>query len=513
MRNSGFLNLHRRPRKSFSQRINILFCGSPIFILFHFLRKMKNVSTRSLVTLSVASSVCAVVSLLLVMVGSATLIDAKGLTGRSSYGSYYGGGGYYRASKIGYYSRTNRYYITNMGWRAGYSYAYRGPQLRTAGGPLTDAELAGIICKRNVTVDTTVANYANGITYNSTQRCYKESSEVAGDPTNTNVDNFMLNRFRFNYRVNDGAAPTVDMVVFPDKDIIVGLVNNTFRLTTLTFTSVAAGGGSTVVDLSTLTWRACSLATCSGGPQGFSYPSSRFVEGSRVYTVSVYADIPSPNVRVQLRFWLSSDFSEEPNYEHVFLMPGATKVDIMLTPATAAEAAMTVTLAALIAVPKAPGAGTTVTNIAIASDILGTEYGPQKMQRLDIGTTTDQQNGQGSYLSWSSSFDRNVLCFSPTDATCMSVNAVGTIPAPVCDAASLPLPTKCQSNFLRDGQVAYEFSWTSKGPMSSAITGFNWYFDFGYYDPSVGVQPDSGASAHTLSLIAVAVVATLLLMF
>lgn len=430
------------------------------------------------------------------------LCQAKGSFGGVRASS----GGYFRSSKTGYYSSRTRYYTTNMYWGRGYAYSsyrnnYHGPSIRTSLSQPDAAQLTGLVCKRKVIVDSTVPNFARSITWNSTQRCVKEVVQIPGDPSNLPFEQLMLDRFRFT--VSNDPYPTVDLVVFPDKDITVPTVNTTLRARRLIVSSPTNPTPLAEVDFSSLTWQPCTLNTCAApsATSNIGRPSSRFLDGGRVFTNAIRATWNS-TVVITLRFWLSEDFDEDGWWNHIFLFPSLLKWDFQVeVPSAAAFASMfpgltsnSVFRVELALAAPAPGSlGSQLTPIPVATDRLATNYNPKEMNRIEIGTFTDQQNSNAALLSWWSAVDPQVLCFTPGQGTTcasfdpgFSASALpGLIACRSTDAVG-SLPPYCQ-NFLRNNQVGYLLSWTFQ-PLIAPPYVAQWYVDFGYFDPNEGTQ-------------------------
>lgn len=443
---------------------------------------------------------------LLLLFGAVCLVDAKGSFGsaRSS------GGGYFRSSKTGFYSSRTRYYTTGMYWRSGYSYShYTGPSLRTSAGALPATQLQDVMCKRNVRVDTNVADYISTITLNSTQNCYKELYALPGDPGNVAFDQLMLNRFRF--RIDLSTYPTVYLNVYPDKDITVPSVNVSLRARRL---QIVDNSGVTLAeqDLSGITWQPCTLLQCQSGltTSTIGRPSSRFVEGGRVMTVAVTGMWKS-SVRITLRWWLSNDFDEDGWYDHVLLLPSMIKwdyvVEVLDYAALQADfpglpPVARVRLESIVGTPKAGTPGGTLTPIAVSADRLATDYNPIEMNRIEMGTYTDQQNNAAARLSWWSAVDPQQLCFTAGGTTCTNFDTgfvASTFQGPgLCVANDPAPPAYCQNLLLKD-QTGYSLVWTFN-PMLANGYQARWYMHFGYFDPNEGLQaiPASAPAGKTV---------------
>jgi len=441
----------------------------------------------------------------------ATDVEAKGTTGfgRSM------GGGYYRSSKTGYYSRTNRYYVYGMYWRSGYYYSYRGPSFRQRATQLSQQQMQNLLCRREVRVDTNVpatdgVNFVDIVAVNSTQKCYIENDSTPNSPLNVPVDTLMLSRFRF--VLSARPYPTVDLVVYPDKDISVGLVNNTIRLTKLFFsTHATVVAEAFAIDLGALQWRPCTLDSCVPSTtlqtgNAFGQPSSRFMEGSRVFFTSVFSEWNNA-LRIQLRFWLSDDFDEDAAFDHVFLMPNAVKVDIVTTMlpqysryfggsnASIGGSDLHYGVEALLAAPVT-GAGAAVRYLPTPVGRQATEYNPQRQARVQLGTVTDQTNYQASFVSWASATSGIHLCWDNSSTTSPNtcVGFVQEDPRDLNNSIACAVGANvgvCQ-NLLRPDQQAYRLQWIERGAASDPRTR-SWYLSFGYLDPAVATQPDSSA--------------------
>lgn len=570
---------------------------------------------------------------LLVVLLLAVFGDAKGST--TGWRGRAVGGGYYRGSKTGYYSRTNRYYLAPMSWRGGRYYSYRGPTFRANGvSYLTQEQIENAMCRRNVVVDTSAAAteirdpntgavlntlplYGPQVILNSTQYCYEEKSVQPGAPENVPLEALMLSRFRFNISVEQ--YPQVGLVVYPDKDLdTVAVVNTTLRFRRLFVTTKQSSSSSTTtapadsdilreLDLRTgadnslaqdgsdiVAWRPCSMDACGVNVSGVSSvgsaigrPSSRHMEGSRLTFLSVYYDSAASGIRVQLRFWLSDDFDEDNSYEHVLLMPNAMKVDVKtsITDLTKYETFVgfvpsvnrTVTpgddlqgsylgnnvtylgVEALLSAPET-GPGSTATYQATAPNRVGTDYNPQTMDRIALGTTTDISTNNAAFMSFATTNSKNHLCTSNvasqgyTYSPCVDFFDKSTTALNdnvLCSTSYLPASSTTSSSTTKKNDAVCEdmLLGHATGGNGGPSTGKNdavvyslkfydqarsmnklvtnpktvpgsqyasntdrsreWYVNLGYSDPVVSVQADqdSGASSLLVSLSTIALFA------
>lgn len=457
-----------------------------------------------------------VFALVLLATAATEEVLSKGFTGTRARG-----GGYFRASKTGYYSSRYYYSSSAMYWRSGYQYNYRGPSWRTHSGAAL-SPTANIMCKRLVIAD----NHTEGghldtyIVYNSTQWCYQEFNTDAGSKQNIDVDNIMLSRYRFNLSILP--YPQVHLLVYPDKDITVPSVNTSLRLTKIGFSKDRANPADLVgeIDLSTLDWEPCTLDSCQSNLTGphMGNPSSRFVEMSRVFFSSVRA-VWNKGVVIELRWWLATDFSEDANYEHIFLFPGAIKFDLLMrplsanvtdsdnkivTPAEMVQRAMVnnysgpvyANVEALFAGP-ASGVGSSLQYLPTAPGLEAIEYNPQSMERLVYGTAVDMANGRAAYLSFPNADNRQQLCYSTDpiddDSTCMYLqNKAQVNQTTFCTWAegdsAATLPELCKNNFMQEGMRAVKLQWIDQGAFANPKKpSVNFYWNVGFHDPSVKV--------------------------
>ena len=467
-------------------------------------------TSRPRSALLLVTSVLLIASACLLLTSAASSVDAKGFTG----GARARGGGYARSTKTGYLSSRYYYSTSRMYWRSGYMYSYKGPSYRTGGGYAQDPN-ANVMCRRLVVADTNAANeqFKTFVVYNSTQRCYIEVDSNAGSKRNIPVDNIMLNRYRFNLSI--APFPQVDMQVFADKDFATPTVNVSLRVTELGFSrSRDTIDLAARINVSELRWMPCSLDTCeanpASAPASMGYPSSRFLEASRVDFSAVKA-VWRDCLEVELRWWLSSDFSEDSSYDHVFLFPGAVKFDINARTIDAARLRAELgtaqpvyfAVSAIMAGP-AEGQGSQLMYLPTQAGLEATEYDPQDMERLHLGTAVDAQNGNAAFVSFANADNREQLCFpdQPLDdaSTCVRlldrVNLTSTVRCRGTSAAA-DVPEDCRG-LLLPSQVGYLARWLFQGAFpltnyddadtnSSARPVMNWFVNVGFVDPSVQV--------------------------
>jgi hypothetical protein len=453
----------------------------------------------------------------------AAMLLAVGTTAKGSFGyTRSSGGGYVRASKTGYYSRTNRYYVTGMYWRSGYYYSsFRGSATRARATTLTPEDMDDVMCVRSVELNG--APMPTSIAFNSTRKCFKELYAQPGHPGNADFDSVMLDRYQF--RFSTAPFPQVDLLVFPDKDIDVPTFNASLRFTELTFPLAhdrENPAATAPFSLKGLSWQTCDLNdACTNGAPTI---SSRHLDGATLSVVSfrsTFTTASGPSGTITLRFWLTNDFAEDPIVENVFLLPSMVKVDVeVVQTSPTAHTTMHTGIKALLVVAGS-GEGSDLTPVPTMN--ISTAYNPKAMNRIEIGTTIDQQNGNAGMLSWWGSAawteplcrpEESVLWPCSNFITGFVKNQLKQKVVCSKDASGAFSNTNvntCDAGLLRDSQTAYELSWVldrktlqvnQLNPVVNQQT-HAWYLDFGYWDPAQGVQadiPTAAASRHMLPL-------------
>lgn len=461
---------------------------------------------------------CWLAAALVMMAVWTTVADAKG-----SFGSVRSvSGGYFRSGKSGYYSRNYRYSTNYMYWgyygnyyhHAAYSsnpsaYAgYSGPANRVGTQTFTEDEAKDIFCRRRVTPLNDTSFTTSYTTLNSTQYCMKQLYALPGDPGNIPVESLMLDRYVFNFTLG-GGYPTIDLVVYPDKDISVPDVNVSLRLSKLTFNTARNTTSSPLatIDLASLVWKPCTLASCNdaAATSQWGRPSSRFIDNDRVMSVAVSA-VWSSALRVTVRAWLSNDFDQDPYFDNVVLLPSLVKIDVTMEAVKNASSIVAlngayVGLEAVVATVSS-GEGSSANMVNLTQADYPIQHDPLKMARVNFGSYQDQQVRKGAVLSWFTSINHSFPCYSESDTHCANfLNWAGLDNATCVGNASDP--AVC-ADLLRANQTGRSVEWMFQQPVTDEYTG-RFYMHFGFVDPATQFPPITDGARSVTLMVAMAV--------
>lgn len=463
----------------------------------------------------------------LVVVALCTVADAKG-----SFGSVRStSGGYFRSGKSGYYSRNYRYSTNYMYWgyygnyyhTSSYSsnpndYAgYSGPANRVGTQTFTEDEAKDIFCRRQVQPLNDTSFSTAYTTLNTTQFCIKQVYALPGDPGNAAVESLMLDRYVFNFTL-DGGFPTVDLVVYPDKDINVPDINTTLRLRQLTFNNEmnSTVSPNTTIDLSTLSWRPCTLGQCNDAAATATWgrPSSRFIDNDRVLSLAVSA-VWNSALRITIRAWLSNDFDQDAYFDNIVLLPSAVKIDVTMEAVKNATGitALAGTFVALEAVvaTAASGEGSSANIVNLTQAEYPIQHDPLKMARVNFGSYQDQLVRKGSLLSWFTSINHSYPCYAANGSHCATFLNWAGLENATCNG-TVSDPAVC-TNLLRTNQTGRSLEWMFQQPVSDEYTG-RFYMHFGFVDPATQFPPltDGVGKVSVLAALLAVLVAHLILM-
>lgn len=464
---------------------------------------------------SAPSIIIAMVALMLIIVS----VDAKGSFGYSRSS----GGGYYRTTKRGYYSSRTRYYTAGMYWSPMYTTRYSGRTSRTL---TTDAtrstnDLQDVLCKREIRLDNRTA-IGSTARFNATMNCIKELYAIPGDAGNLPYEQLMLNRLQWEMKLRP--YPTVQLTVFPDRDIPTPSMFLGLRVPRI-FIADTTGAEVASFDLddNSLTWNPCTIAACTTtNTDTFSRPSSRFLDGGRITQIGARTTLPN-GARVTLDFWLSGDFNEDTERDHVLLMPSLVKVDVSLEMNSATFCAGSPNCATLFpgveVLLVVPNSGPGSALATIPAD-LTTTYSPRAMNRIEIGSTTDKTDGKAGLFTWWGSAAPDVLCRAlnaeSSSASDGCVHMLDNVSSSSPGTAVCGLPTtdpRCfelYQNQTNQRVMRQRFLLKRGFSNTSSIQQWSTYFHAGFWDPNEGVMRDAASSVFVAGALALALALSVL---